>query len=125
MQSGATISVVVSAGKEQVAVPVLIGQTRSEATTTLQAAGLVLGSVTGEPSGQPSGEVIRSNPNSGVSVGKGSQEDIVLSSGPTPSPARSMPCSRTPKASPISIPSRVSACSHVSPPTTTASTSSG
>ena len=89
VQAGGTVRVVVSAGMEQVAVPVLIGQTRAEANATLQAAGLVLGAVTSEPNGQPAGEVIRSNPNSGVSVGKGSQVDIVLSSGPTPSPSPS------------------------------------
>ena len=86
VQRGQTIRVVVSSGKEQVAVPVLLGQTRAEATSTLTAAGLVLGAVTSEPSNQPTGEVIRSNPTAGVQVGKGSQVDIVLSSGPTPSP---------------------------------------
>ena len=69
--------------------PVLVGQTRAEATTTLTAAGLVLGRVTSEASGQPAGEVIRSNPDAGIKVGKGSQIEIVLSLGPTPSPSPS------------------------------------
>ena len=111
VQRGDTIHVVVSSGKEQVAVPVLLGQTRSEATTTLTTAGLVLGAVTSEPSNQPAGEVIRSNPTTGVQVGKGSQVDIVLSSGPTPSPTPSptpvptpTPIPATPTPSPIPTP---------------------
>jgi serine/threonine-protein kinase len=90
---------------------VLLGQTRSEATTTLTTAGLVLGAVTSEPSNQPAGEVIRSNPTAGVQVGKGSQVDIVLSSGPTPSPTPSptpvptpTPIPATPTPSPIPTP---------------------
>jgi hypothetical protein len=102
VQRGETIHVVVSSGKEQVAVPVLLGQTRSEATTTLTTAGLQLGAVTSEPSSQPAGEVIRSNPTAGVQVGKGSQVDIVLSSGPTPSPVPTP--SPTPKPTPSPTP---------------------
>jgi hypothetical protein len=99
--AGATIRVVISAGKEQVPVPILIGQTRVEANATLQLAGLVLGAVTSEPSSQPAGEVIRTNPSSGVSVGKGSQVDIVLSSGPTPSPSPSPTPLPTPTPTPL------------------------
>jgi serine/threonine-protein kinase len=86
LQPGETVTVVVSSGKEQVAVPNMFGQTRTEANDTLRAAGLVLGNVTNEPSDQPAGEVIRSEPGAGISVGKGSQVAIVLSRGPTPSP---------------------------------------
>jgi serine/threonine-protein kinase len=101
---GDTIDVVVSSGKEQVAVPVLLGQTRQEATTTLTTAGLVLGAVSSEPSDQPAGEVIRSNPTAGVQVGKGSQVDIVLSSGPTPSPTPSPTPVPTPSPTPVPPP---------------------
>ncbi len=104
VHSGDTIQVVVSSGQEQVAVPVLLGQTRQEATTTLTAAGLVLGAVTSEPSGQPAGEVIRSNPTAGVQVGKGKQVDIVLSSGPTPTPVPS------PSPTPTPVPATPTPC---------------
>ena len=83
---GNHVKVTVSSGKEQVAVPILIGQTREEATATLHTAGLELGGVTSEPSDRAAGEVISTNPPSGQKVGKGSQVDIVLSSGPTPTP---------------------------------------
>ena len=104
VQRGATIRVVVSAGKEQVPVPVLLGQTRAEANATLQGKSLVLGGVTSEPSNQPAGVVIRTNPSAGVSVGKGSQVDIVLSSGPTPSPTPSPSPTPTPTPSPSPTP---------------------
>lgn len=89
IEPGDTVRVWVSSGEEQVAVPVLIGQTRTEAAATLDRAGLVLGRVTSAPSDQPAGEVISTNPSAGVPVGVGSQVDIVISLGPTPSPSPS------------------------------------
>jgi serine/threonine-protein kinase len=89
IEPGATVHVVVSSGKEQVPVPFLIGQTRSEARDTLVGVGLQLGLVSSEPSDQTAGEVIRTDPSAGVPVGKGGQVNIVLSSGPTPSPTPS------------------------------------
>lgn len=83
---GDRITVLVSAGQETVDVPILVGQTRSEASATLTAAGLQLGAVTQEPSDQPQGTVIRSTPAAGTTVARDSQVDIVLSAGPTPSP---------------------------------------
>jgi hypothetical protein len=97
VQRGDPITVLVSSGKEQVAVPDMIGQTRIEAGATLQTAGLVLGPVTSEPSDQPAGDVIRTSPGAGVSVDKGSQVAIVLSLGPTPAP--------TPVPTPVPTPS--------------------
>ncbi|MEX0709654.1 MAG: Stk1 family PASTA domain-containing Ser/Thr kinase [Chloroflexota bacterium] len=89
LEPGDRVEVVVSSGEEQVAVPVLIGQTRAEATATLQSNGLELGLVTHEASDRPAGDVISTNPSAGVEVGVGSQVDLVLSSGPTPSPSPS------------------------------------
>jgi serine/threonine-protein kinase len=86
VQQGDRIRVFVSSGEETVRVPVLVGQTRVEAQSTLTAADLQLGAVTQEPSDQPAGTVIRSAPAAGTTVDAGSQVDIVLSSGPTPSP---------------------------------------
>lgn len=86
VHEGDRITVYVSAGHETVDVPVLVGQTRSEASATLTAAELQLGAVTQEPSDRPEGTVIRSTPAAGTTVASGSQVDIVLSAGPTPSP---------------------------------------
>jgi serine/threonine-protein kinase len=86
VREGDRIRVLVSSGEETVEVPLLAGQTRDEARDTLVAAQLQLGLVTQEPSDQPEGTVIRSTPAAGTTVEAGSQVDIVLSAGPTPSP---------------------------------------
>ena len=86
VSAGKEIIVVVSSGADTVAVPPLIGQTRSEANATLTAAGLTLGAVTQEPSAQEAGTVIRSDPSAGTDVERGSPVNLVLSLGPTPSP---------------------------------------
>jgi serine/threonine-protein kinase len=89
VSEGDTITVVVSTGAEEVEVPRLIGQTREEATATLDRVGLNLGSVTSEPNAAEAGTVIRTDPGEGQSVEAGSQVDLVLSAGPTPSPSPS------------------------------------
>ncbi|MEX2137196.1 MAG: Stk1 family PASTA domain-containing Ser/Thr kinase [Chloroflexota bacterium] len=104
IERGGTVSVVVSSGEEQVVVPVLIGQTRAEATATLERNDLVLGRVTSEPSGQPAGDVISTNPSAGIEVGVGSQVDLVLSLGPTPSPSPSPTPVPTPSPTPLPPP---------------------
>ncbi len=86
MSEGDTITVVISSGTETVAVPNLIGQTRSEAAATLDANNLQLGTVSQEPSAQEAGTVIRSDPGAGTDVERNSQVNLVLSTGPTPSP---------------------------------------
>jgi eukaryotic-like serine/threonine-protein kinase len=101
---GAKVTVVVSSGKEQVPVPLLLGQTRTEARDTLVGVGLQLGLVTSEPSDRTAGEVIRTNPSAGVPVGKGSQVDIVLSLGPTPSPTPIPTPIPTPVPTPVPTP---------------------
>jgi len=100
IEEGDRVEVVVSSGEEQVAVPVLIGQTRAEAAATLERNGLALGRVTSEASDQPAGEVISTNPSAGVEVGVGSQVDLVLSQGPTPSPSPSPTPVPTPSPTP-------------------------
>ena len=105
VQAGSTVRVVVSAGKDEVPVPVLIGQTREEAKSTLEGKGLQLGLVDSEPSDRPAGTVIRSDPGAGVPVLKGGQVNLVLSSGPTPSPSPSPTPIPTPTATPTATPS--------------------
>ena len=100
VEEGDTVRVVVSSGEEQVAVPVLIGQTREEAIGTLRSVGLELGLVTSESSDRPAGEVISTIPSAGVQVGVGSQVDLVLSLGPTPTPSPSPTPVPTPSPTP-------------------------
>jgi len=104
VSEGDRITVVVSAGEETVMVPVLAGQTREEARDTLLAADLQLGLVSVETSDQPEGTVIRSNPASGTEVATGSQVDIVLSAGPTPTPQPTPTPAPTPTPTPVPTP---------------------
>jgi hypothetical protein len=86
VSEGDTITIFISEGVDTVAVPNLIGQTRAEATSTLDRNDLQLGAVSEEPSAQAAGTVIRSDPPAGTDVETGSQVNLVLSTGPTPSP---------------------------------------
>jgi eukaryotic-like serine/threonine-protein kinase len=96
VSSGDSIVFTVSSGPDTVAVPRLIGQTEQQAVDTLRAAGLEVGSVSHEPNAAQEGRVIASNPGEGIDVAKGSQVDLVLSSGPTPEPATPTPAPATP-----------------------------
>jgi serine/threonine-protein kinase len=104
VREGDTIVVAVSEGPEEVLVPTLVGQTEDQAVRTLDAAGLRLGSVSEEPSDQPSGRVIRSDPGAGTPVARDSQVNLVLSSGPTPSPTPSPTPVPTPEPTPVPTP---------------------
>ena len=84
--------------------PNLIGQTRNEATATLNAAGLQLGQVDNEPSAQEAGTVIRSDPGAGTDVERNSQVNLVLSTGPTPSPTPQPTPPPTPTPAPTATP---------------------
>jgi hypothetical protein len=101
---GQTIKVVVSKGEAKVAVPRLIGQTRDEASNTLNQAGLTLGAVGSAFSDADVGTVIRSVPSEGQSVDKGSQVDIVLSKGPQPTPTPTPTPVPTPTPTPVPTP---------------------
>jgi eukaryotic-like serine/threonine-protein kinase len=96
VSEGDIITVVISEGVDTVAVPNLIGQTRSEANATLSTAGLRLGQVDNEPSAQEAGTVIRTDPGAGTEIARDSQVNLVLSTGPTPSP--------TPQPTPVPTP---------------------
>jgi serine/threonine-protein kinase len=101
VSEGDTITVVISEGVDTVAVPNLVGQTRGEASSTLNAAGLQLGGVTEEPSAQAAGTVIRSDPPAGQDVARDSQVNLVLSTGPTPSPTPQPTPPPTPPPTPV------------------------
>ncbi len=69
-----------------VAVPSVIGQTESEATSTLTAAKLTLGTVTTQPSTAPAGTVISQAPAAGSAIVPGATVNLILSTGPTTVP---------------------------------------
>jgi outer membrane lipase/esterase len=77
--ASATLTVLVA-----VTVPNVVGLTQSQATTALQAAGLVLGAVTHAqgPTGIPFNDVFAQNPVAAASVAGGSAVGITISTGP-------------------------------------------
>jgi VWFA-related protein len=85
LATGSAVSLVVSTGP--VAVPNVVNQTQTAATTALTGAGLALGAVSQTSSATvPSGSVISQNPAAGTSVAAGSAVALVVSTGPVPPP---------------------------------------
>jgi len=84
LQRGATVSVVVSRGTRQAAIPALTGRTETAARAALTGAGLAVGSVDRSTSDQPSGQVTASTPAVGATVPAGTRVDLTLSTGPAP-----------------------------------------
>jgi uncharacterized repeat protein (TIGR03803 family) len=71
-----------SASPTQTAVPGVIGDTQSAATTAITGAGLVVGTVTAQSSATvASGNVISESPAAGINVADGSAVNLVVSSG--------------------------------------------
>jgi probable HAF family extracellular repeat protein len=73
---GSAVSLVISSGTSQVAVPNVVGSTQAAATTAITGAGLVVGTVTTQPS-----STVASGPAAGTKVNSGSAVSLVVSSG--------------------------------------------
>ncbi len=86
VERGATVTYWVSKGQPKVSVPDLSGLDQTQATTAIQAAGLLLGTVTTATSTSvPAGGVVSQDPAANTMVARGSTVSIVISTG-TPSP---------------------------------------
>jgi serine/threonine-protein kinase len=81
MHSDKPLVLVVSAGPVQVPVPDVAGQSQATATTTLQHAGFVVTTTTATSNTVPAGSVISTNPPGGTNRAKGSQVQLVVSTG--------------------------------------------
>jgi serine/threonine protein kinase len=81
-EEGSVVTIFVSRGTQQVAVPDVRGQSEEEARQTLSNNDLEATVVARESSDQPEGTVIRQSPDPGTKVEKGSVVSLVLSSGP-------------------------------------------
>ena len=80
---GSAVSLVISTGPAQVAVPNVVGQTQAVATTAITGAGLVVGTVTTASSSTvTAGSVISTNPVAATQVNLGSVVSVVVSTGP-------------------------------------------
>jgi len=82
VDKGSSVTLVVSSGPEQVAVPDVTGKTYDEASSTLQAAGLKV-TRTDKESDQDPGTVLAQNPKGGVQVATGSSVALVVAKAPS------------------------------------------
>jgi eukaryotic-like serine/threonine-protein kinase len=106
VDKGSAVSVTVSAAKEQVQVPTLVGEKEADAVQLLLEAGLVRGNVTQAFDNTiPNGSVVSQNPPPGRTVAKGTPVDYVVSKGaePTPPPAPTATPAPTPVVTPAPI----------------------
>ena len=78
VERGTTVTLTVSKGKEQVAVPDVDGETEDNARSAIEAAGLRVGKVTAEESDQDPGTVIDQSPAAGKQVAKGSAVNLTV-----------------------------------------------
>jgi serine/threonine-protein kinase len=86
--SGQVVTLWVSLGKSQVAVPSMANQTEDQAKEAIKTAGLVYGSTTTEHSPNiPAGTVIRSSPAANTPESEGDTVDLVVSDGLVEIPA--------------------------------------
>jgi len=82
VNTGSSVSLVVSSGATQVAVPNVVGDTQTAASAAIVTAGLTVGTVTQQSSSTvPSGNVISESPVAGTLVNTGSSVSLVVSSG--------------------------------------------
>jgi eukaryotic-like serine/threonine-protein kinase len=82
VEEGATVTIFVSRGAQQVEVPSLFGLSQSEAEAALADAGLQVGDVGSDFSDEPEGTVIAQSPEPGTQVDEGSSVDFAVSAGP-------------------------------------------
>jgi serine/threonine-protein kinase len=78
VERGTTVTLTVSKGKEQVAVPDVEGETEDNARSAIENAGLKVGKVTSEESDQDPGTVISQSPAAGKQVAKGSAVTLTV-----------------------------------------------
>ncbi len=78
VERGTTVTLTVSKGKEQAAVPDVNGETEDNARSAIEAAGLRVGKVTQEESDQDPGTVIDQSPAAGKKVAKGSSVNLTV-----------------------------------------------
>jgi len=86
VSAGTAVNLVVSNGPANIAVPDVVGLSQAQATTDINAAGLVVGTVTQQnDNSAPVGDVISQDPVSATMVSAGTAVDLVVSNGPAAS----------------------------------------
>lgn len=84
---GATVTLVVSAGQQLVAVPAIVGMSQGDAQAALEGAGFELGQVSQRPDKAPLGQVLESKPAPGEKAGVPSSVAVTVSAGSAAAPA--------------------------------------
>ncbi|TMK65910.1 MAG: PASTA domain-containing protein [Actinobacteria bacterium] len=84
---GSVVTLTVSSGPEQVAVPSLFNVPEADAAAQLRQAGFAVERTTTADQSVAVGRVVRTDPAAGTPVAKGSTVTIVVSSGPAPTTA--------------------------------------
>ena len=82
VRKGSTVTLVVSRGREQVAVPDLVGATREDAERQLRDAGLEAAFTERESADEDPGTVLEQDPPAGTEIGKGRTVDLVVAKAP-------------------------------------------
>jgi serine/threonine-protein kinase len=85
-RKGTTVTLVVSRGREKVAVPDLVGRPRDEAERTLQDAGLQASAKEEESTDADPGTVLRQDPAAGTQLAKGKTVALVVAKAPADVP---------------------------------------
>ena len=81
VKTGSTITVNISKGLGDGAVPNLVGKNENELSAYLKAAGFKLGNVSTQASEKPKGYVLSQSPKAGEEIEKGTAIDVVVSDG--------------------------------------------
>jgi beta-lactam-binding protein with PASTA domain len=83
LERGSTVTLTVSRGVEQVAVPDVTGESEANARSEIEGAGLRVGEITGEVSEEAEpGTVVDQDPAGGTEVDEGSAVDLVVTEAP-------------------------------------------
>jgi serine/threonine-protein kinase len=82
VRKGTTVTLVVSRGKEKIAVPDVVGETREAAERTLQDAGLQVSVSEEESEDEDPGTVLRQDPAAGAQLARGKTVSLVVAKAP-------------------------------------------
>jgi serine/threonine-protein kinase len=82
VERGSTVTLVVSSGPEQVAVPGVVGDNKDTAVSRIEGAGLQVNVTQQETTSAPEGEVISQDPTGGAQVPAGTSVTIVVAKAP-------------------------------------------
>jgi len=82
LESGQTVTIVVSKGAQAFAMPDLVGLTIGDAREQMASMGLVEGTVVPQPSTAPAGTVLSTDPAAGAPISAGQRVNLIISSGP-------------------------------------------